>query len=152
MVTCTCGISPDWACVNELQYVAGAYGFPGLRVADVDGVGGDESVPELIGTVDPVEPALPPADQSLLVGGCEFDVKSVHLDVGVLEVGELPEDSRTLTIPGKRALNDDIFLASDAHSSNLVRQLHRFQVHERGEFARCQCVSVSEDLGQLMVV
>lgn len=57
-------------------------------------------------------------------------------------------NNRALAIPGERALDHDILLAVDAHTSSLVGQLHQFQVHEPREFAGRHCVSVGENLGK----
>jgi hypothetical protein len=138
--------------VDELQCVGSADGLPARRVANVDGVGGGESAPELIGTVCPVKLALPPAVQGSLVGICCFDVDSIHLDVGVFGVGEFAKDSGPLAIPGECAFDGDIFLAVDAYSSNLVGQLHRFHMNEPSEFSGRQGISVGKNLAQQAIV
>lgn len=63
------------------------------------------------------------------------DIDTVDLDSGVLRVSEVMESLGCLALPGEGAFDDDVLFAVDAQSSNLVSQLHRFQVDERGQFA-----------------
>lgn len=75
------------------------------------------------------------------------DVDTVDLEIGVLRVSEFMENPGPLPLPGEGALDDDVLFAVDAQSSDLVGQLNRFQVDERGQFARCHCVTVEKNLG-----
>lgn len=80
------------------------------------------------------------------MGQWPSDVDSIHFDIGVFGVGKFTKNLGPLPIPGERALDDDVFLAENAQSSNLVGPHHGFEANEPGDFAGRQCVSVRESL------